>query len=66
MPRWLLWSIPVILLLGAVGVAVAVRAQREPPEDAESQITEEEPTAEEPTPSRVETEDQMRAIGYVQ
>ncbi len=64
MPRWLLWLLPVLLIAGVIAL-VLWRTSRDPdPEDAEEVV--EELPVDEATPGRAETEEQMRAIGYVQ
>jgi hypothetical protein len=64
MPRWLLWLVPALLIATVIGL-VAWRSARSTDDDAEMEIAAS-PPEDEATPSRAETEEQMRAIGYVQ
>jgi cytochrome c-type biogenesis protein CcmH/NrfF len=64
MPRWLLWLVPALVIATVIGL-VAWRSTRAADDDAEAEIAAA-PPEDEATPSRAETEEQMRAIGYVQ
>lgn len=63
MRRRLLWVLPALVPVAlVVGVVLWWQAREPEPVPAQDEPTPEE----EPTPSRVQTEDQMRSIGYVQ
>jgi len=60
-PRGLRWALGLMLVIGGAG-GVWWLSRPEPPPPAEADIAE----ADEKDPSREETEDLMRQIGYVQ